>query len=388
MALITTGFTIPNFSNENEQQECIRHEWKALNCIVDNNRIEQDAGCASCCEVCTHHAGLSRPVAINVNEVDRWPVHSESSSLRESQKYPTFLVVILPVIVLLVASFVTQRKYSRSLAWLPILVISVVVRSRWLNSPSSKTEMFKPGCSTQSPGIDVALRVQVGWIDEVPRWRRGMVLKYVICEESFRDKTAVTLCRTNLQAAIAKYAAITVRFEEVSRNSPAHFRVVYMDQPLEGSSTTLARAFLPNNEAAEQRTLHVYGLAFGDKYIQTQISILAHEVGHILGLRHEFASWKEAEWSVTYGRPNNHSIMNYPPVHVTEQDIRELQSFYLDTMTALYGRPVRIYAPCESVYPRVNNLGFVMPLLAGLSALIWPRSVPDVSKPHAYVEVP
>lgn len=53
-------------------------------------------------------------------------------------------------------------------------------------------------------------------------------------------------------------------------------------------------------------------------------------------------------------QPQHHELS---PVHVTEQDIQELQSFYFDEMTALYGRPVRIYAPCESVYPRVNNLG-------------------------------
>ncbi len=50
---------------------------------------------------------------------------------------------------------------------------------------------------------------------------------------------------------------------------------------------TLARAFFPNAE--DLNTVFVYKRAFDPDTVNYQSNIFAHEVGHIIGLRHEFA---------------------------------------------------------------------------------------------------
>ena len=61
-------------------------------------------------------------------------------------------------------------------------------------------------------------------------------------------------------------------------------------------------------------------------------NILCHEIGHILGLRHEFAATKEKEPSVLWGLANPESVMNYfhHPLEmaVQESDVMLVNDFY------------------------------------------------------------
>ncbi|KAJ6436060.1 Glycoside hydrolase family 43 protein [Purpureocillium lavendulum] len=132
--------------------------------------------------------------------------------------------------------------------------------------------------------------------------------------------------------AVHMWGDVGVTFRRIERSDGAHFRVVYRNSPLHGNMMTFATAFLPNY-TADKRTLYVYALAFAETQIQHLANVLAHEVGHILGFRHEFAIEEEKLLhSVTLGSRNPNSIMCYHPdasrFKVTPQDRDEMKSFY------------------------------------------------------------
>ncbi|KAH8729215.1 hypothetical protein BGZ61DRAFT_529459 [Ilyonectria robusta] len=209
-------------------------------------------------------------------------------------------------------------------------------------------------CGTQEH--DDPLSAQIGLGNHVPRWVPGSVLTYVICTETFLDPYDAVFTAIELAKAISMWKSIGVTFKQVTRRySAASFRVVYRDLPVNNQKDTLASAFFPNTDHPEERTLHIYALAFTQYHINNQANFLAHEIGHILGFRHEFSREEEPLfWSATWGNRNPNSVMSY--YHdsglwqVQKQDLKELKSFYDSSMKTYKRRPVRNFRPQSSVY--------------------------------------
>ena len=60
-------------------------------------------------------------------------------------------------------------------------------------------------------------------------------------------------------------------------------------------------------------------------------NIFLHELGHVIGLRHEFAlSEEEESWAaVRFGTPNPISVMSYTfPPNIQQSDIDDTRRFY------------------------------------------------------------
>ncbi|KAJ4862321.1 met-zincin domain-containing protein [Trichoderma breve] len=175
-------------------------------------------------------------------------------------------------------------------------------------------------CATQTHGC---AEIRIGWDGEIPRWRRGSELSYVVCIESFPAPLS-SMVEDSMKAAIGMWNDIGVSFKQVARNDPATFAVIYENR----NRNAYACSFFPNELSREliiyppslQKTNHLS-------------NILAHEVGHILGLRHEFAHKREKGLpSALFGSENADSIMNYfdhpEQLQVREQDLEELECFY------------------------------------------------------------
>ncbi|KAH6982293.1 hypothetical protein BKA56DRAFT_616370 [Ilyonectria sp. MPI-CAGE-AT-0026] len=208
-------------------------------------------------------------------------------------------------------------------------------------------------CGTQEHD---PLSAQIGLGNHVPRWVPSSVLTYVICTETFPDTYDAVFTAIELAKAISMWQNIAVTFKQVTRRySAANFRVVYRDLPVNNHKDTLASAFFPNTDHPEERTLHIYALAFTANHINNQANFLAHEIGHILGFRHEFSMKEEPLfWSATWGNRNPDSVMSY--YHdsrlwqVQKQDLKELKSFYDSSMKTYKRRPVRNFKPQSYVY--------------------------------------
>ena len=211
-------------------------------------------------------------------------------------------------------------------------------------------------CVSQGPDHDSPFQARIGWIDHIARWGLGEVLTYDVCSETFRSQADVDHATAALAAATTMWAGVGVTFQPVPRGHPATFRVVFVDWPVVGFGfNVFARAFLPNVDPnPESRTLFIYPLSFEPAHRHNQAGILAHEVGHILGLRHETPSRPEP-WSTQWMGQNPGSVMlgdhrDSSKWAVTWQDWSELRTFLHDPRTDYDGKPIRTFAAPRAVY--------------------------------------
>ncbi len=83
--------------------------------------------------------------------------------------------------------------------------------------------------------------------------------------------------------------------------------MVYKDLPENGAAHVLAEVFFPNDGDPNSRTLYVYALAFAEKHKKNPANFFSHEIGHITGLRHEFAPDREAACWSSYRTRGSHT---------------------------------------------------------------------------------
>jgi predicted Zn-dependent protease len=140
--------------------------------------------------------------------------------------------------------------------------------------------------------------------------------------------------------------AVPVRF--VERNDAWDFEVVVKEQDdCNINGCTLAMAFFPDQG---RHQLFIYPKSF-EQSEEEQIETLAHEFGHIFGLRHFFAKLDEAQWaSEIFGGHQPFSIMNYGEKSVmTEQDRSDLKNLYArvwsGNLLKVNGTPIRLVKP-------------------------------------------
>lgn len=77
------------------------------------------------------------------------------------------------------------------------------------------------------------------------------------------------------------------------------------------------------------------------------MNTLLHEIGHIIGLRHEFALDREEEPAQRFGSQNKQSVMSYEPINnIQDTDIKDVKAFYdLKNKSLLNGVPITDYTP-------------------------------------------
>jgi hypothetical protein len=175
----------------------------------------------------------------------------------------------------------------------------------------------------------------VGLKRECPRWVPGSVLKYVVMKEGFKTSADADYAAEHLQKACQKWneLAVGVTFEWATNMADATFALWH------GGSHggTLASAFFPN--ANDMNIMMVYNLAFAmPKWKKDMWKVFMHELGHVLGMRHEFAmdinpvtgKNKESIVAVQLGPRNPKSVMTYDnkPPEVQDTDVESVRAFY------------------------------------------------------------
>ncbi|KAL6891878.1 hypothetical protein GGI43DRAFT_387124 [Trichoderma evansii] len=177
-------------------------------------------------------------------------------------------------------------------------------------------------CVTQE---DAEREVRIGWKDYATRWKKGSVLRYTVCTETFESPQLAALVAREAAKAISMWQNIGTRFQKVGRDEKATFAIKYCFGPDNCRPDVFARAFFPKTSRGE---LLVYQLALEPSNVDFLAHILAHEFGHILGLSHEFA----VRTSFLWGEKNDRSVMNYfsdlSQLQVGQQDRDELASYY------------------------------------------------------------
>ncbi|KAI0441011.1 hypothetical protein F4803DRAFT_525038 [Xylaria telfairii] len=208
-------------------------------------------------------------------------------------------------------------------------------------------------CATQGR-TDGQTRLRIGYRGDIPRWVKGSTISYSIREESFKHPYLARFTEAMVAEATGMWRGVGVKFKQVPSNCPATFQIKYLDLPSDDDTTTYAESFFPQDRRGE---MFVYKVALEEVNLPYLANILAHELGHILGLRHTFAGdvvctktgETREEGSVLWGRRNESSVMNYfadlKLYSVQEQDVEELRSFYDFTGKMYKGLMIRDFTP-------------------------------------------
>jgi hypothetical protein len=224
------------------------------------------------------------------------------------------------------------------------------------DSESPGTFKHTPHCLTQRPtprafeggpaGLCVGLNATC------PRWAPGSVITWAAWRSGFDSQEDANYAAEHLQIAaqIWNAAKIGVTFEWVPLAKDATFVVCHGGDMGPGN---YAQGFFPNHN--DLNYVFVYSACFTE--LKEHLwRVFLHELGHVLGLRHEFAlvSPTERQWkAVEFGPRNELSVMNYrvEPPQLQQSDIVSTRLFYSLRNDAngnppkIEGTPVKDYTP-------------------------------------------
>lgn len=185
----------------------------------------------------------------------------------------------------------------------------------------------------------------------IPLWARGMTLRWRFQKSSldvFEDPPRVMAAVRDVmgRALLAWGSAVPVKFAE--RKDAWDFEVAVRNaDDCDAFGCTLASAFFPD---AGRHTLNIYPEMFEQPDAE-QVETLAHEFGHVFGLRHFFAKMQETEWPAeVFGAHKPFSIMNYgAKSKLTATDRKDLARLYSKAwsgeLTEINGTRIRLVKP-------------------------------------------
>jgi hypothetical protein len=176
--------------------------------------------------------------------------------------------------------------------------------------PHANATILSHRCTTQLFENDPTA-IQVGYDYVICLWTPGTIIYYYVKLSSFKNDADGHDVSISLLLATNAWAELPVSFKQVDDPELADFTVVYQPRQLltGGNYPVYATSFFPNSDPAS-RQVNVYSLALQNR--DALVGVLCHEIGHVLGLRHEFAAWREPSHpSVQWGPANPESIMNY-----------------------------------------------------------------------------
>ena len=185
----------------------------------------------------------------------------------------------------------------------------------------------------------------------VPLWAKGVELKWRFQEASllgFQNKQAVKSQVTMLLNSALELWGPAVPVKITQSDNEWDFEIVVRDSnDCTPQGCTLAQAFFPDSG---RHKLLLFPRLFQES-IEEQIETLAHELGHVFGLRHFFAAEQEKAWpSLIFGTHNHFTIMNYGDdsqlTDFDKQDLRALyESVWNGTLTQINGVPIHLFQP-------------------------------------------
>lgn len=208
----------------------------------------------------------------------------------------------------------------------------------------SQVELFvadsKYICTTQAsmplhPAKLDPASIWVGLFGNVPRWKKGVTVNYAAYARGYPTDAQAVFAAYRLWDAVKIWNShnVGVQFKWVGNLNDAAFVLAYGGD----GGSTLARAFFPNSD--NLNTIFVYKKAFEPAFINYMVNIFLHELGHVLGLRHEFADQEGG--AVQWGPRNPASVMSYRfPPQIQPSDIRDAKSFYNYTGTHIGSYPI------------------------------------------------
>lgn len=180
-------------------------------------------------------------------------------------------------------------------------------------------------CQTQSTPDTSSGEVEpifVGFNNECPRFKPSTVIKYISYFSGWPGGQGQLISDT-MWAAASEWNRqnIGVTFQWTTNRAEATFEVVYGG----ANDNFVAKAFFPNETT---RQVLVYSASFTPPGLVRMQNSFQHELGHVMGLRHEFAD-KEIPGAILVGARNDLSIMSYAQNRsIQSTDVKWTRYFY------------------------------------------------------------
>ena len=188
----------------------------------------------------------------------------------------------------------------------------------------------------------------------VIRWRPGKSLSYTVVKSTFRDDQCYQRARRDMRLATASWEAVCgVRFQHESHldddsdvdTDAAVFRV----RQIGGGGSLIASAFFPD-WLPEERWINLYDGYFAGNPSFEPIGVLRHELGHVLGFRHEHVRIEAPMDCPDEEMADTRALTEYDPESVMHyfcggMGNRELAITTLDKQgaQAIYGPPLSLF---------------------------------------------
>jgi hypothetical protein len=155
---------------------------------------------------------------------------------------------------------------------------------------SLATGMANVGLGPDS-GALIGITTQGG---KIVRWREGLTLTYCVLEGTFSSQDRYTSVRDSMQAATGDWQEICgIQFEHRADldQSPGTQNpgVLFTVREINANGQFIASAFFPTDPRNRRRVL-IDPSYFNSNMTFDRVGVLRHELGHVLGLRHEHIS--------------------------------------------------------------------------------------------------
>jgi hypothetical protein len=140
-------------------------------------------------------------------------------------------------------------------------------------------------------GIEARGLVGITQGGKIVRWQDGLVLTYCVLQQTFSNGNQYQIVRDNMLQATGEWEATCgVKFQHRAEldnsDSLRPDGVLFTVRGIDAGGAFIAAAFFPNDPPSRRRVL-IDPSYFASDLRFNKVGVLRHELGHVLGFRHE-----------------------------------------------------------------------------------------------------